>query len=233
MNHQLCRSALFTLLMSVLPLATATAGDDDAKTTQESHGHHDHAAMMAAMEELPAVEPALLPDASIYQLDAELSDQHGNTLRFADLGGEVRLVSMFYASCKYVCPLIIDQIKRIERELDDAQRQRLRVSMISFDARRDSPGKLQALATERHVDGARWQLLRPAPGDVRPISALLGIQYRELPDGEFNHASVISLIDAEGRIVARTEQLGARPDPAFVDAVRAALEGSEDGEAAD
>ena len=32
-----------------------------------------------------------------------------------------------------------------------------------------------------------------------------------------------ALIDADGRILARTEQLGASPDPAFVDAVRSAL----------
>jgi len=210
---------LAALLATVFPAVAALADDDTP-----AHAHHDHAAMMAAMGDMPATDPALLPGASIYQLDAELTDQNGRRSRFADGAGSVRLVSMFYASCKYVCPMIVDQLKRIEHELDDGQQQRLRVSMISFDARHDSPEVLSKLATERHIDGERWSLMQPRPADVRPISALLGIQYRELPDGGFNHSSVISLIDADGRILARTDQLGAKPDPAFVDAVRAALD---------
>ena len=58
---------------------------------------------------------------------------------------------------------------------------------------------------------------------MRKLAALLGIRYRQLADGEFNHTSVLILLDAEGRILARTEKLGAKPDPAFLAAVRKAL----------
>ncbi|MCB1560776.1 MAG: SCO family protein [Xanthomonadales bacterium] len=220
-RHHLCRTALFTLLLGACtPVISAAA----TATEDSHHGHHDHAAMMAAQGDLPATQPALLPDASIYQLDARLTDQHGDEQVFSALAGKVRLVSMFYASCKYVCPLIIDQVKRIEAELDEGQRKRLGISLITLDAANDTPEVLTALAVERKIDSPRWQLMQPRSGDVRPISALLGIQYRALPGGDFNHSSVISLIDETGRILARTEQLGARPDPAFVDAVRTALD---------
>ena len=220
----LIQNAMAITLAFALSTSAAIAADGKSDTTSEKpHSHHDHAAMMAAMGDMPATKPALLPDASIYQLEARLTDQNGKVATFTDQAGDVRLVSMFYASCKYVCPMIIDQLKRIEHELDDEQHQRLRVSMITFDAKHDSPDVLTQLADERHIDSARWSLFQPRPSDVRPISALLGIQYRELPEGGFNHSSVISLIDADGRILARTEQLGASPDPAFVDAVRSAL----------
>ncbi|MEZ5464501.1 MAG: SCO family protein [Lysobacteraceae bacterium] len=223
-RHYLCRSALFTLLLTALAPVVAAAA---TQTEDSHHGHHDHAAMMAAQGDLPAAPPALLPDASIYQLDAQLTDQHGRAQTFSGLTGKVRLVSMFYASCKYVCPLIIDQVKRIEAELDEGQRERLGINLITLDADNDTPEVLTRLAAERHIDSPRWQLMQPRAGDVRPISALLGIQYRALLGGDYNHSSVISLIDAEGRILARTEQLGARPDPAFVDAVRKALDASK------
>ena len=42
-------------------------------------------------------------------------------------------------------------------------------------------------------------------------------------DGDFNHTSVLVLLDADGRIVARTERIGGTPDPAFVAAVRETL----------
>jgi protein SCO1/2 len=41
-----------------------------------------------------------------------------------------------------------------------------------------------------------------------------------LANGDFNHTSALVLLDAEGRIVARTEKIGSVPDPEFVAAVR-------------
>ena len=58
---------------------------------------------------------------------------------------------------------------------------------------------------------------------MRSVAGVLGIRYRELADGEFNHTSALVLLDAEGRIVARTDQVGTRPDPEFVAATRALL----------
>lgn len=51
--------------------------------------------------------------------------------------------------------------------------------------------------------------------NTRKLAALLNIQYRELPSGDFNHTSVLILLDAEGRIVGRTSVIG-EADPAFV-----------------
>ena len=38
---------------------------------------------------------------------------------------------------------------------------------------------------------------RPHPRDVRTIAGLLGIRYRALADGDFNHTTVLVLLDAE------------------------------------
>jgi protein SCO1 len=58
---------------------------------------------------------------------------------------------------------------------------------------------------------------------VRQIAALLGIRYRELEGGGFNHTSVLILIDAEGRVVVRTGKMGAPVDKEFMAAVRTLL----------
>jgi protein SCO1/2 len=44
---------------------------------------------------------------------------------------------------------------------------------------------------------------------VRTLAALLNVQYRELPDGEFSHSTVIALLSPAGEIEARTSELGA------------------------
>ena len=163
-----------------------------------------------------------LPGDSVYQLDLPLLDQDGKAMAFASLRGRPRLITMFYSSCPYMCPLIIDTARMTERELDEAQRVKLAVLMVSFDTERDDPAALKALAEKRKIDTGRWTLARTDAGNVRKLAAILGIQYRQLDGGDFNHTSVLILLDAEGRIAARSEIMG-KTDPAFVDAIRRVL----------
>lgn len=164
-----------------------------------------------------------LPGDSVYQLALPLTGQDGRTRDWEALRGKPRLVSMFYTSCQYICPLIVDSGKAIERALTPAQRDRLGIVLISMDPARDDPAALEAVAAGRKLDADRWWLAAPRASDVRSVAGVLGIRYRELADGEFNHTSSLVLLDAQGRIVARTDQVGTRPDPAFVAATRALL----------
>jgi protein SCO1/2 len=164
-----------------------------------------------------------LPGDSAYRLTDTYVDQDGRAFRLADRRGQVRLVSMFYTSCPYICPLIIDSAKGVEHALTPAERARLSILLVSLDPARDDPAALKRIATKRKLDPARWTLARTEAAGVRRTAAVLGIRYRALADGEFNHSSALVLLDGEGRVLARTEQLGVQPDPAFLAAVRAAL----------
>ena len=164
-----------------------------------------------------------LPTDSVYQLPAPLTDQHGRTADWRVRRGRPQLVAMFYTSCQYICPLIVDSGLAVQRELTAAERARLDVLLISFDPARDTPAALQAVVTKRKLDPARWTLASPRANDVRAVAGVLGVRYRALADGEFNHTSGLLLLDAEGRIVARTEKIGSVADPDFLAAVRKLL----------
>ena len=138
-----------------------------------------------------------LPRDSVYQLDASMTDQSARSTPLASRRGRVQLVSMFYTSCRYICPLIIDSGLAIEKKLTPAEKQRLGITLISMDPKRDNPAALSRVATRRKLDLKRWALLRPQSADVRSIAGVLGIRYRELADGEFNHTSALVLLDAE------------------------------------
>ncbi|MBB1471986.1 MULTISPECIES: SCO family protein [unclassified Luteimonas] len=166
---------------------------------------------------------AQLPKDSVYALPLPLVDQDGRAFDWRERRGKAQLVSMFYTSCQYICPLIVDSGKAIERQLSASERARLGLLLISMDPARDTPAALAKVATQRKLDATRWTLARPRPQDVRSIAGLLGIRYRLLEDGEFNHTSALVLLDAEGRIIARTERMGSRPDPEFLAAVKRAL----------
>jgi len=160
------------------------------------------------------------PPDSLYQLALPLTDQDGRTADWRGLRGKPRVVSMFYTSCQYICPLIVDSGKAIEHQLSAAERGRIGIVLISMDPARDNPTALRKVFDKRQLDESRWLLASHPAADVRAVAGLLGIRYRQLADGEFNHGSALILLDAEGRIVARTEQVGSKPDPEFVAAVK-------------
>ena len=164
------------------------------------------------------INTAPLPANSVYQLSVPFTDQRGNTSTLADWRGKPVMITMFYTSCQFVCPRIVEALKRTEENLGP-QRTPVPVLMVSFDPARDDVATLAAMAEERRIDSRLWTLARTDARNVRKLAAMLGIQYRQLSDGEFNHSSVIILLDAEGRVVGKTSTLG-EADPAFVKLVR-------------
>lgn len=169
-----------------------------------------------------ASNESTLPGDSVYQLDVAGTDQNGVTQRFPALRGKVRIISMFYANCPYVCPMIINTIKQTENTLTDAQRAQTGVVLISLDPERDTPEALKEVEITRHLDGKRWTLLRTDAGDVRKLAAVLGIQYRALENRDFNHSTAIILLDTDGRIRASSDHIG-EPNPEFEAALKALL----------
>lgn len=167
--------------------------------------------------------PAPLPRDSVYQLTAPLIDQGGRRFELADKRGKAQVVVMFYTGCKFICPTIIDTVLDLDQRLTPAERAELGVLMITLDPQHDDAGALKATATKRGLDLARWTLAQPRPADVRTIAAMLGVRYRPLADGEINHTGVLVLLDADGRIVARSAKTSGAVDPQFLKQVHATL----------
>ncbi len=177
---------------------------------------------LCSMLALPSVQAKdmALPEDSIYHLNATLSDQSGKTFRLIDRRGTAQLVTMFYTSCKFVCPMIVDSAKGVEHALTPPERERLGILLISMDPARDDTAALKSVADKRKLDPTRWTLARTSEKEVRSLAALLGMRYRELADDEFNHTSALVLLDAEGRKIAQTSVLGSTPDAEFIKQLR-------------
>ncbi|WP_036134670.1 SCO family protein [Luteimonas mephitis] len=181
------------------------------------------ALLLLAAGAVAAPKQAPLPRDSVYQLPATLTDQNGKSWDWRSRRGTPQVVAMFYTSCQYVCPLIVDSGKAVERALTEAERAKLGILLISMDPARDDPEALMSVARKRKLDEARWSLASPTQDNVRGVAGVLGVRYRQLADGEFNHTSALVLLDRDGRIVARTEQIGSQVDPEFVAEVRRVL----------
>jgi len=181
------------------------------------------ALLLCAAAAVAAPKQAPLPRDSAYQLPATLTDQDGKSWDWRSKRGTPQVVAMFYTSCRFVCPLIIDSGKAVERALPADERAKLGLLLVSMDPERDTPEALMSVVRKRKLDTARWSLASPEPDQVRSVAGVLGVRYRQLADGEFNHTSVLVLLDADGRIIARSEQIGSQLDPEFLAEVRRVL----------
>ena len=170
----------------------------------------------------PAPRSAL-PGDSVYQTRAVMVDQDGKTFTLEERRGQPVLVSMFYNSCQFVCPMLIEAMRATEQKLTAEERSHLSMMLITFDPARDDVKALKAVIDKRELDPARWTLARTDAASVRKIAATLGIQYRLLADGDYNHTTVLILLDGDGRILGRTNKIGGT-DPAFVKLVRQAAQ---------
>jgi protein SCO1/2 len=179
------------------------------------------ACALAVAGTAPAAKP--LPSDSVLRLADRFTDQDGRAFTLAQRRGKPQVVAMFYSSCKYACPLLIDSGKGVEHALAPAERGKLRILYVSLDPVRDQPKVLSALATQRKLDRTRWTLATTDAAGVRRTAAVLGVRYRQLDNGEFNHSSQLILLDRDGRVLARTDKLGPVADPEFVAKVKAAL----------
>lgn len=167
-----------------------------------------------------------LPHNSVYRLDVSVTDQEGQTTQWRDAANASsgpRIVSMFYTRCDYVCPMLFEAIRNIELQLPPVQRQRLQVGLITLDPARDDVAALKKTASQRGGDTARWRLYRTQPKDVRKLAGVLGVQFRQLKNGEFNHSTLIVLLDPQGVELARTDNI-TKPDANFI---KAALKATE------
>lgn len=194
------------------------------------HNRHWLRSLMCSLVLLSSLTTASaapdLPRNSLYQLNVPLTDQDGNRSNWRDGTPGPRIVSMFYTRCEYVCPMLFEGIRSLESSLPASAVQQLRVGLITLDPARDDVAALKRTADQRAGDPSRWRVYRTDEADVRKLAGLLGIQYRRLSDGEFNHSTVMILLDTNGVELARTNHI-AKADPAFLKAVLKATQAAQ------
>jgi len=160
--------------------------------TQHDMSTHQHSALGS---DTP------LKDKSIYNLGSVWTDQSGAKVEIASLRGQPVIAAMTYTSCKDICPLIVADMMAIEDQLKAMHMDKVRFVLFSIDPEADTPSKLKAYAKDRGLDEAYWSLLNGDAKAVRALAAILGVRYRRLPDGQYDHSNLVTLLDADGVVV--------------------------------
>ena len=183
----------------VLALASPLLGAGEVNAT-----NHQHSCCS------PAEPAAAFTDKSLYQVGSRWTTDAGKQIKLGALRGKPQVVAMFFANCQYACPLILNDMQRIEAALTPAQRARVGFTLVTFDPKRDTPEALAEYRRVRNLPAEQWTLLRGEPEDVQELAALLGVRYKQDARGQFAHSNIITVLNADGEIVH--QQVGLTQD---------------------
>lgn len=170
----------------------------------------------------PAADAAL-PQSSLYALDASWTNQAGKEVVWKDSAGKARIIALGYATCKGVCPRIIADMQRVEKELTAGELARCRFTFVTLDPKNDKVPAMKALGERHKLDDGRWDLLTGDEESVLELAAVLGIRYDRLPNGiDFAHSYLIAVIGPDGKLLHKWTEPG-QGAASSVEAVRKAV----------
>jgi protein SCO1/2 len=157
-----------------------------------------------------AEAPTTFTDKSIYQTQSMWATDQGKHIKLGELIGRSQIVAMFFANCQFACPIIVNDMKRIEAALTPELRARVGFTLVSFDTKRDSPAALATYRLTHALPADHWTLLHGEPDDVLELAALLGLKFKEDANGQFAHSNIITILNGQGEIVH--QQIGLNQD---------------------
>jgi protein SCO1 len=161
----------------------------------------------------PLKPAAPLPDASLYQIDSTWITDKGESIKLASFAGRPHVITMFFSNCTYACPILANDMKKIEAAVPAELRSSVSFSLVSFDADRDTPAALAKFRKSRGIPES-WTLFTSKPDDILELAMLLGVKFKKEPSSQFSHSNVITILDARGQIVL--QQYGLNNDPAAI-----------------
>jgi len=136
---------------------------------------------------------------SLYQMPLKFKNQSNQEVLLSQFAGQKVALALFFSSCQYACPLILAEMKKIEKGLTLTQAKKIHWVMISIDPETDTPQVLNAFAKQKQIE--HYQLLTGRKKDIRKLSALLETSYRKVGDKNFDHAILITVLDEKGDII--------------------------------
>jgi len=166
-----------------------------------------------------------ITDKSLYQVESSWTNDVGRVIPLRQFQGRVQLVVMFFASCTYACPILVNDLQRIAAALPASAGDKVGIVLISIDPERDTPDALHSFRLARHLPAERWSLLRGSSADTLELAMLLGVKYKREANGQFSHSNLITVLNPQGEIVHQVAGLNQNVDET-VKKILAAITGS-------
>lgn len=122
--------------------------------------------------------------------------------------GKVVVLGLIFTHCPDICPLITNNMERIQQEVKKGNMNDVSFVSISFDPLRDKPSVLKEYAEVREIDMTNWVFLTGRKSEIDSLKKQL--HYVAIagdttysggePSYFFVHTDRITLMDKKGRV---------------------------------
>jgi protein SCO1/2 len=201
------------LLFLITNLAGSLIQQSGAKEKNEKKTTKTESVKETKAEKNPCCveeESSEFSDNSIYQLESKWINQSGEKFRIGSLKGKPVVLTMFYASCTYACPLLINDMKKIEASIDAEDLKNYRFVLVSIDPEKDKPEVLAEVVKKNNLDTKRWTLLTGSEDDIMELAALIGFKFKKDEKEGYSHSNLITFLNDKGEIIH--QQVGLNQD---------------------
>lgn len=153
---------------------------------------------------------------SLFNLKSQWKNQNNQITQMKDFSGSTTILAMVYTGCSHTCPMTISKIQEI---LKKSKINKIKIVLASFDTERDRPKILKEYLSSRHLSENQWTFITAdKDSTVRELAIILGVNYKDVGDGEFAHSNILTLLNSDGIIKSRLVGLQS-DDTAFVKAL--------------
>lgn len=138
-----------------------------------------------------------------------LTDQHGKTISDKDYEGKVYVVEFFFTTCPSICPIMTENMIKIQNEF--LGNPKVGIASFTIDPDHDTSKVLKEYAQKKGITKLQWHLLTGDKDEIFKLSyegfnLYVGEGGEE--DGGFEHSGFFALIDKQGNIRSRKDDQG-------------------------
>lgn len=148
------------------------------------------------------VEPSSYFDAPQFSLQ----ERDGTEVTTSDLKGKIWIASFVFTRCTMGCPQVTATMQSLQKDLDLAETDDLRLVTFTVDPENDTLDKLKKYAETYRAHGTKWLFLTGKEKVVRPLlqdgfKITANKRDNPKPGDEFDHSTKIFVIDKKGRVL--------------------------------
>lgn len=140
-----------------------------------------------------------LPSDSIYHVGGTWQTADNQSIKLESLAGKPQVIALIYTGCSNSCPVIVESMKRIEKQVPIAMRSKIGFVLIFLTPDTDYPKTLKNFAVKKELN-QNWKLLRGNNALVRALSNALNGRFKVLKEDDVAHSNTVTLLNSQGQI---------------------------------
>jgi len=140
-----------------------------------------------------------LPSDSVYQVGGTWLTENNESIQLESLAGKSQLIALIYTGCSNACPIIVESMKRVEKQVPANMRSKMGFVLVSLTPDTEYPKTLKAFAEKKGLN-SNWKLLRGNNELVRTLSNALNGRYKVIKEGDVAHSNTVTLLNKQGQI---------------------------------